>query len=556
MRRVGGVAIALAAMVALAGCGGIPTSGAVTPGDVIDEEVAPIGYLPSGPQQGATPKQLIDGFIRAATSPADDYAIARQFLSTKEQADWKPNELTLVRSGVGSAAQVSSGDYEYTMSATAIVDADGHYSEQPSTQALQFRVAKNSAGQWRITDAPNGTVLSADSFATIFEQHALYFFDPTYRFLIPDVRWFPKTSLMPTRVVSALLKGQSPYLQQGVTNSEFPTGTTLPSRVSVESGVATVDLSEEVLGVSIKQRQRMLQQLATSIGGVSTVIVTVNGVAIAIPDSTSAATINPTVATQLLARQGDSFGFLQTDGTIVGVPGQSSEIVALDANAVTLSVEGGISAVRAADGVHVVFQSDAPALLLDARPHLVKPSVDASSFIWSVPVSAPRSVRAYDKKATEFVVDARVLPKGRVVSFALSRDGARVLVLLQTASGPRLFIAGVRRSEGVPIALADPLELPFDQATTPLDAAWVDDRTVATLGGEGGSGFSAVTLYGVGGQRSDAGRVPGGVALAVVGGSTSRDGLRVTDSKGAVYLLRGNSWADTGTVVSFLATQQ
>jgi hypothetical protein len=550
------VVLGLAAMVLLAGCGGIPTAGGVITGDVMDEGQASVGYLPSGPQVDATAKQIIEGFIRAGTSPADDFSIARQFLAGDAQSAWAPNKITQVRAGIGSVSEISDGLYTYSVSTTAFVDAEGHYSDESASQNLEFRLVKNDDKQWRIVEAPDGIVLSADSFSTIFEEHAIYFFDPTYRYLVPDVRWFPKTTLLPTRVVSALLAGQSPYLRQGVTITEFPTGTALGSRVVLDSGVASVDLSEEAQAASVEQRQRMRQQLLASIGGVSAVTVTVNGVALAIPEATDVATINPTVVSQLLVRAGDSFGFLQSDGTIISVRGQSSEIVALNADAASYAYDGSMSAVRAADGVHLVFKGNAEAILVDARPRLAAPSVDASFFVWSVPTASPRAMRVFDKKGVAYPIDASVLPKGRVVTFALSRDGSRLLMLMKTSVGPRLLVAGVRRSDGVPVALAEPVYLNFDQSTTPLDAAWVDDRTVTTIARSDEAGFSFITLFGIGGRRTPAGRVTDGESIAVIGGNTGRDGLRVTDSAGSVYLLRGNTWADTNTVVSFVATQQ
>jgi hypothetical protein len=556
LRRVGIVGVVASLAIAMVGCSAIPMSGGVIPGEVIDPEDAPVGFLPSGPQTDATPKQVIEGFIRAGTSPSDDFLIARQFLSSAEQSRWQPNALTQVRSGIGSITETAPGIYTYTMFSKAFVDAEGHYSEENTTQTLEFHLRQNSADQWRITEAPDGIVLSLDSFGTIFEDHALYFFDPTYRYLVPDVRWFAKTNLLPSRVVTTLLAGQSPYLRQGVTNSEFPSGTTLTSRVVVDSGVATVDLSEEVAAASVKERQRMWQQLVPSIGGVSNVVLTVNGVPIDVPPTPVSPIINPTVVSQLLVRIDDKFGFLQSDGTIANVPGQSNEIIALDANAVNLAFDASISAVRASGGVYLVLKDNPEAVLLDARPRLAAPSVDASYFVWSVPSNSPRSILAFDKKGQSYPINASVLPKGQVVSFSLSRDGARLLLLMNTTVGPRLLVAGVRRNDGVPTALADPVYLPFDQSTTPRDAEWVDDRTVATLATEAGSEYAAVTTYVIGGQRTSAGRVLDGEGLAVVGGNSGRDGLRVKDSSGAVFLLRGNTWADTNTVVSFIGTQQ
>ena len=52
-------------------------------------------------------------------------------------------------------------------------------------------------GEWRISGGPDGIVLSQSSFSVVFTERALYFFDPTYTYLIPDVRWFASRATLP-----------------------------------------------------------------------------------------------------------------------------------------------------------------------------------------------------------------------------------------------------------------------------------------------------------------------------------------------------------------------
>jgi hypothetical protein len=148
------------------------------------------------------------------------------------------------------------------------------------------------------------------------------------------------------------------------------------------------------------------------------------------------------------------------------------------------------------------------------------------------------------------------IPAGTdVVSFSISRDGTRALFYVTTEVGPELFVAGILRSDGVPTALSGEwLSLRVDQSTRPLDAAWVDDHTVATLSAESGSGYSVVATYDLGGTSTPLGRIFGGVAM--VGGAGHSDGLRVRNDQGEVFLPRGSGWATTDAVVSFIATQQ
>jgi hypothetical protein len=551
------VAAATVASLLLAGCGGIPTSGSVGAGQLIDEEEAPtIGYLPSGPQDGATPAEILNGFITAATSPQENFAIAREFLTGPLEDEWEPNAITQVRSGLGSVRQDTEQALSYSFSTSAYVDSTGRYFEDdPATQTLNFTFAQEADGEWRISAAPDGIVLSRDGFETIFEKHPLYYFDSSYRYLVPDVRWFPKTALLSTRVVTALLAGQADWLQQGVTNTEFPIGTTLSSRVSISEGVATVDLSEDALAASAQQRERMVQQLKNTIGNIATVELTVNGVSIDVPDpSTSPATINPQVESQLLVLKDGGFGFLSASGGITPLPSQSSRIVELGAQDVTLSRDGSVAAVLAPTGVHLAYADGSEPRLADPRPGLVAPSADSLGFVWSAPASSVHAFKAFASDGTGYDIDSLRLPGGRLVSFAVSRDGARMLTLVSTDLGYRLAVSGILRRDGIPYALGDALELPMRGTGTPLDAAWIDDSSVATLVAESGGTSSEVTTYELGGPSTETGRVEAGTRIT--GGNGGVDGLRVLTLGGEVFRPRGNGWANTGTLVSFIATQQ
>ncbi len=52
-------------------------------------------------------------------------------------------------------------------------------------------------------------ILSDVGFPRTFASYSLYFFDPSGRYLVPDVRWFPARQNTPNLVVSALLGGRT-----------------------------------------------------------------------------------------------------------------------------------------------------------------------------------------------------------------------------------------------------------------------------------------------------------------------------------------------------------
>lgn len=551
-RWAGLVVVALA----LAGCGGVPTSGSVEPGAIIDEgDAIDVAYNPRGPRVGASQSEIMEGFIAAATNPQNDYEVAKSYLATGFRDEWDPDAITQIRTGIGQSRVVSETSYSYSLTSAAHVDENGQYTaDEPATQVLDFTFAQDDDGEWRITSAPNGIVLSREGFNAVFEAHPLYFFDPTNAYLVPDLRWFPKTTRLSTVAVRELLEGQTSWLQQGVTNSYFPPATRLDSIVSIESGVATVALSEEALEATEEQVRLMRQQLIATIGNVTSVVITAGVVTLDETDGGPApAAIIVPVEDQLLARQDDVFGFLKTNGTVGALAGLSGEIVGLEATDAALNRTGSAAAVLTPTGAWLVFASSAKAVQLDTRTGLLAPAVDTSDFVWTVPAADASAIIAYDADGVAYPINAPQFAGMQAVSFSISRDGSRVLMLSTTELGPRLTVSGIIRTDGVPTGLGTPLSLPIDQTATALDATWVDSNTIATLTIPADDDQSAVTSYQLGGPSKGLGRVVGGASLV---GGNGVEGIWVATGEGEVFRPRGNGWADTGTSVTFMATQQ
>lgn len=551
-------AAVLVAVLALAGCAGIPSSGSVEPGAIIDEAEALINvaFNPLGPQDGATQNEILLGFIDAATNPQNDFDVARSFLSEGFREEWDPDAITQIRSGRGTVRDGSETSLSYALTGIAHVNEIGQYIEDtPATQVLDFTFEQDANDEWRIASAPPGIVLSRESFNAIFEPHPLYFYDPTNTYLVPDLRWFPKTTRVATVVVRELLEGQTAWLQQGVTNSYFPAGTTLDSSVVVESGVATVALSEQVLEATPEQLQLMRQQLRATIGNVSSVVITgPGGVTLEEQDGGSAPeTADLSVQDQLLARQDDVFGFLKSNGAVAALSGVSTEAIDLGATDATLSRNGTVAAVQTPTGAWLVFATNAKAVQIDTRAGLLAPALDNSDFVWTVPSGDASAIVAHDFDGNAYPINAPQFEGMQATSFSISRDGSRVLMLTSTVLGPRLSVAGIIRTEGVPTGLGPLLSLPVDLSSTALDATWVDGNTIAVLTIPEGDDQSVVTSYQLGGPSTSLGRVTGG---ATITGGNGTDGIRVVTSAGEIYRPRGNGWADTGTTVTFLATQQ
>lgn len=95
--RALGVGLVVAA---LAGCAAIPSSGPVERRDVTVSELGPIFPQSYGPAPGASPAEIVQGFLGAqAVGLNDDWGTAREFLTPRGATAWDPSVRTTVYSG-------------------------------------------------------------------------------------------------------------------------------------------------------------------------------------------------------------------------------------------------------------------------------------------------------------------------------------------------------------------------------------------------------------------------------------------------------------------------
>lgn len=544
------VVVAAILSLGLAGCVSIPSSGGVNEGPLV-KSGGDSSFVtdPLGPPHNASRTEMVNDFLQAATSADNNYAVAKKFLTAKAAQNWDPTKSVLVREKPATPQDIGDNTVDYAVSTRASVNAMGVYVEQStdSTQTLSYNFTKVN-GQWRISDLPDGIVLSRTSFENSFQPYPVYFFDPDYRYLVPDVRWFPTGLTVQDRIVKALLGGPTDWLQQGVVATAFPAGLQPGSPVSVTNSTATVDFGATAASVKEPTLARMQRQLEESLAvlAITNVAMTARGAPLPVAESQQshaepAVSIDPAA----LIQKGKQFGFYPG---LQAIPGISAPVVALNGSAATVDRGQANAAVLAPGGVYLV--SSAGTKLVDARPNLVAPSIDTFGYVWSVPSNDASSIHATGPDGVAHPITSDLPPGATIVSLDVSHDGTRVLAYLATASGPQLVVAGIIRRAGLPTSLGQLLDLPVSSAQ-PIDAAWVDSSTVAALASAGG--VDTVISYLIGGSPSDATTTDGAVRL--VGGAGS-DSLRLITQSGAVQELRASGWQNIGAVASILATQQ
>jgi hypothetical protein len=552
------VVTALAALTAFAvvSCAAIPTDGDVRTGQSIkDESISGVDYRPDKPVAGADQTAILRGFIAAGTGAADDYAIAREFLAPGFAQEWNPRRSVTIRPDPATVERVGERELTYTLTASATVDADGEYTQavRPTSSTLTFQFTRVD-GEWRISYAPDGIILTPPSFDSVFQQHALYFFDPTYKFLVPDERWFLARSSTSTRIASALLDGPADWLKGAVVSS-FPEGTQLSlNAVTVENGAALVDLSSDALRASGQDKLRMREQLTKSLASVATVssvTITVEGTTFSVPDPNgSEAQQNPDIdARPLVVRKGAAGYASGGSGRIAELGNGLGDLVAgLDPTSFSLSASGTVAVVGNGDGVFVV--RGRKAVRIDQTGGLVAPSVDDLGFAWVASAKDPRKVTAYGLNGDPHTI-ATTLPSGRLVSFQVSRDSTRALALVETNDGPSLYVMGIiRGSDRTPTALGSPVRLQAASGIA-LGATWISDSDVASAA-QTTTGPEVVRTT-IGGQSSTLPK-PDGRAASITGGSGGSMLLRMAD--GQVLQSTGGGWVETGITADVLGTQR
>ena len=280
--RAGALAVLVVSVaVALTGCVGIPTHSGVNQGPLVKNGGdSSFADLPLGPPRNASRTEMVNDFLQAATSADNNYGIARKFLTSKAARDWDPTKSVLIRERPASPKDIGANTVDYSVSTKASVTALGVYIAQgtDSTQTLSYSFSK-VAGQWRISDLPDGIVLSRTSFENFFNPYPIYFYDPDYRFLVPDLRWFPRGPTVQDRIVRAILTGPTDWLQQGVVATAFPAGVGPGSPVAINNSTATVDFSANAASTKEPALGRMQWQLQKSLQttGITNVSMTARG---------------------------------------------------------------------------------------------------------------------------------------------------------------------------------------------------------------------------------------------------------------------------------------
>ncbi|CAL4860516.1 LpqB family beta-propeller domain-containing protein [Microbacterium sp. MM2322] len=551
IRRRFAATLAVVLALVLTACAGLPIGGPVHVGKAIDEVEGPpdFSYVPDGPVGDATPQQIVEGFIAAGSGPRGNWEVAQEFLTKQFRQKWQPQaNVTVYRPGESAISAPSENEIVFTVEPVAIVDSAGSY--EPAEKGripFTFSLAKER-GQWRISQAPDGIVLDANRFGSVFQSYDLSYFDRAWRTLIPDVRWFPSTNPA-TRITAALVSGApSPWLAGSVRTAFTGEATLTQPSVPVESGVAQISFDPSIRDLSRETLARMKAQLEASLAGAG--ILDVQMLVGDEPLDVTARTARSTaVDARPLVLQDGKFGFL-SGRDIESVPGFAAAFDGLDPRAVELDAARTTAAVRTGTGAIYRVSSDGTRVGLDTRAGMTAPTIDTFGYIWTVPRDKPGTIAAYGPDGNAQTISSGWVGASEVTAMRVSRDGARVAALVRAGGESAVWVAGIIRDEnGVPTSLGEPLPV-ATLGGRGVDLTWIDGATLALVFVDGQQ--RVVREQTIGGLGTEV-RGPDGI-VAIAGGNQSGSVSLLTDD-GSLYVQRG-SWQVLASDVSVLAGQQ
>lgn len=584
------VVLGLAAPLALSACGGLPASSAVERGSlVVQAAQQPVRVQPDGPADGATPEQIVRGFLRAGAGAGfdDDHAVARSFFARSVKDSWVPDSGVKVYGNESAlkVRQVSPNAVLVKAAIVAEVDSEGRYRETPAGTVAQatFGMAKLHGG-WRILQSPKGfgLLLSADDLDRTYRSFTVAYVSTVARTMVVDRRWFPVTSGLATTLARAQLAPVPAYLS-GAARTGVPPGTALAvDSVPIQAGRAVVDLSPNVLKASPELRPAMWAQFVTclqQVASVSEVSLEVGGAGLDLPDTPGRVSTLTALGYQTRDSTGIDTAILRTGTQLTRVSSDrppdldlpvrppdlaanSSILPKIATGWVSLALSWTGQEIAAIGGDHADlarWQRDRHFQLAPFGRDLTRPSYDSLNGLW-VAGQAGQAAKVWVidtsvspmEKARPHALSVPWLSQRRVLALKVATDNQRVALITSNPGGGdvQVAVAGVVRSaNGAPVSLSPaPLRVGWT-LTSATDLAWVDDSTLAVVGRVSPRDVIGPQLVEIGGKITPMPPVAGTRLVTNTGGLR---GLVVLTDAGQIKARAGSGWQVLQTGTDFL----
>ncbi|MGW8886709.1 LpqB family beta-propeller domain-containing protein [Streptomyces sp. NPDC055749] len=585
-------------VVVLAGCASMPVTGDVKAVDASQPGDSQVQVYAVPPREGATPTEVVDGFLESMTSDDPAFMTTRKYLTEEAARAWKPNAGTTVLSKAPNRDGASlhdkdrkrtEGAYMLTGEQVAAVDAQSSYQPLAPTdysQMLHLVREKGADGkqEWRIDIVPDGLVLGQSDFKRLYRSVNKYYFatgrtngrstlvaDPVY----VRTRTDPVTRMdTATQTVRTLLEGPTNWLRP-VADSRFPTGTALKKGVTAlapdDQNVLKVPLNKKADKVGRTACRMMAAQVFFTLRDLTSA--RVEQVELR-SDRGRLCSLGSDEAVEFAPDSGagapDSQYFVDAKGHVERMPGNTKGTGEpqpvtgpFGSGPVPMSTVGVARDERLAAGVsengqHLYVSSlvsdgelAAPVVTSGAKKsedRLSAPSWDGRGDLWVADrdPASPRLLRLVGGKGTPQEVTVPSLNGGRIEALRMSADGVRIALLVRSKDGrTTLKIGRVERqgSEEQPQVSVEDLRQAAPQLTDVTAISWSGRSRLVVVGKEEG-GVQQVRYVQADGSTSSSGVLPGVNQVTAVAAADDEQLplMAETEDDGIVKLSPGDNW--------------
>ena len=506
-RAVPLAAAVVATVAALAGCASlpssltarVPTTGPIEQGQVVgvDPEDQFIRVIAREPRAGMTPAEIVTGFLDASASFEDGHAVARTYLTPEASQTWDTNASVTVYEGLPTLTTQGATVSMAAPNAGSIAPSGRFAVAAPGAEVRATFFLAQVEGEWRISQVPEGLLLSQADVDRAFRSFNVFFFNPEFSMLVPDPRMVPVIGPgLATTLVRRLIAGPTSWLQPAV-RTGFPVGVSLAiEAVTVDSGVAHVDLTPNVLDADDRTRVALSQQLVWTLRqlpDVQAVDITAGGQLFTVPGVPSPQPRDAWREVDPDAMPVGSRGYVTRPEGVVALSGEdvlpvrgpagSGEVVLVD-----LAVSADFSSLSGIDPEGAVWRSRLAddATLIRVRDEGLATSLayDGSDSVWVV--DADEGLFAVSSAGLSRAIKVQGLTGRAVIQSVLpSRDGTRAAMVVRRGPRTELLLARVIRSSvsASGITIEAPVRVESRLAEVG-DVAWSGADTLSVIGSE------------------------------------------------------------------------
>jgi hypothetical protein len=512
LRRLTPAAV-LALVAVLAGCSTVPSSSpTVQITQVAEPTAGDVGIEPLGPESGATPEEVVRGFIDASASVVRNHPVAREYLSDQAAITWKDSDGVTVISGDYAPVQKQSGAVEVTSTLVGTVDERGIFSVGADSVYNRVFTLSDDSGEWRITDPPDGLLLLEPDFSRTYEHVNAYFLDPTGTRVVPDPRYLVDGEAQPTTLVERLLAGPAQTIAAGVVNPLA--GAKLRSTVSVSGSTVTIDLTwpPEVTSATLEAASAQLTWSLSQLE-LNSVVLLRDGQPLGLPGVPGTQSSGDWAALDPDTAPFGAVGHYLADGGLrlasdgnpapgpagAGVYGLSSAAISVDARTSQLGWMAGVSTTvspGAAATLYAGMYGGDLAPVLTGSTFTDPTTAGTRAEIWTVR-DGGEVVRLPSGGSAQTVSATTLAGLGRTTVFQLSPDGVRAAVVSQGPEGGQVYVGTVVRDEDT-VSVRD-LRAVAPTVQQVMDVAWRNSGLLMLLAGDPGTGKTVPFTVGVDG---------------------------------------------------------